>query len=63
MKRQEVVSTPPCGDRGTQYSIRHHLSIVSRNEIAGAAVFLAYEAGAYVTGQTITFDGGMAAMA
>ena len=32
-------------------------------EIAGAAVFLASEAGAYVTGQTITFDGGMVAMA
>ncbi len=32
-------------------------------EIAGAAVFLASNAGAYVTGQTITVDGGMVAMA
>ncbi len=30
---------------------------------AGAAVFLASNSGAYVTGQTITVDGGMVAMA
>lgn len=32
-------------------------------ELAGAAVFLASEAGSYVTGQTITVDGGQLAMA
>ena len=45
-RRQRILDSTPLGRIGEP------------KEIAGAAVFLASEAGAYVTGQAIVVDGG-----
>ncbi len=48
------------GDKGADFSSRTPLGRVGEAEdIAGAAVFLASKAAAYITGQTIVVDGGI----